>query len=218
VNTPSTPPRRIALRRIAIGLAGVAAVAAGFVGWAVRRPAVVLASSRCPGGSTVNVKLLVTYATRAGSTAEVAQAIGERMCSQGFDAELRPVAAVGSLDGYQAVVLGSAVRYGAWLPEMLKFVEAQRTALVALPVAVFTTHIQALDDSQASSTARTGYSQALHKALTPRDEAWFAGKVDPATLSFIERMAVKLVKSPLGDLRDWARIRAWADGLGAKLQ
>lgn len=165
----------------------------------------------------MNRKLLVTYATRAGSTGEVAQAIAERLCSQGFDAEVRPVAAVGSLDGFQAVVLGSAVRYGAWLPEMLKFVEAQRRALEVLPVAVFTVHMQALDDSEASGKTRRTYSQAASQAVTPRDEAWFAGKVDPATLSFFERWAVRLVKSPVGDLRDWPRIRAWADGLGAKL-
>lgn len=166
----------------------------------------------------MNGKLLVVYATRAGSTAEVAQAIAERLCAQGFDAEVRPVAAVHGLDGLQAVVLGSAVRYGAWLPEMLKFVEAQRAALAALPVAVFTLHMQALDDSQASARARRSHSQAVQHALQPRDEAWSAGKVDPGTLSFFERLAVKLVRSPVGDRRDWPRIRAWADGLGASLQ
>ncbi len=165
----------------------------------------------------MNRKVLVTYASRAGSTGEVAQAIAERLCAQGWDAEVRPVAAVGSLDGFQAVVLGSAIRYGAWLPEMLEFVQAQRAALSALPVAVFTTHMQALDDSDASRSTRSGYSQAVRALLAPRDEAFFAGKVDPATLSFFERMAVKLVKSPVGDKRDGARIRAWADGLGAKL-
>ena len=54
--------------------------------------------------------------------------------------------------------------------------------------------------------------------VNPRDEVFFAAKVDPTTLSFFERMAVKLVKSPVGDKRDWDRIRRWADGLGEKLQ
>lgn len=165
----------------------------------------------------MNRKVLVAYASRAGSTGEVAQAIAERLCAQGFDAQVRPVADVGSLDGFQAVVLGSAIRYGAWLPEMLKFAQAQRAALAVLPVAVFTVHMQALDDSLASRGTRSGYSQAVRALVAPRDEAFFAGKVDPATLSFLERMAVKLVQSPVGDRRDWPRIRAWADGLGAKL-
>lgn len=162
-------------------------------------------------------KVLVAYATRAGSTGEVAQAIAKRLCAQGLDAELQPVDAVASLDGLQAVVLGSAIRYGAWLPEMLKFAQAQRAALTALPVATFTVHMQALDDSEASRSTRSAYGQAVRALVAPRDEAWFAGKVDPATLSFFERLAVKLVKSPVGDRRDWARIHAWADGLGARL-
>jgi len=131
---------------------------------------------------------------------------------------VQPVEAVTRLEGLQAVVLGSAIRYSAWLPEMLSFVDSQRSALAALPVAIFSTHMQALDDSEASRQTRGSYTQAVRALITPRDEAFFAGKVDPATLSFFERIAVKMVKSPVGDERDWARIRAWADGLGARLQ
>ena len=58
-------------------------------------------------------KVLVVYATRAGLTGEVAQVISERLCAMGLAAEVRPVEAVSSLSGFQAVVLGSAVRYGA---------------------------------------------------------------------------------------------------------
>ena len=163
-------------------------------------------------------KALVVYATRAGSTGEVAQVVSERLCAMGFDAEVQPVDFVSSLIGYRAVVLGSAVRYGAWLPEMTKFIEAQRTELARLPLAVFTLHMQALGDDAASRDARAGYTKAARAVVTPRDEAFFAGKVDLATLSFFERMAVKLVKSPVGDKRDWDHIRQWADGLGQKLQ
>ncbi len=163
-------------------------------------------------------KALVAYATRAGSTGEVAQAISERLCAMGFDAEVQPVDSVRSLSGYQAVVLGSAVRYGAWLPEMTKFIESQRSTLARLPSAFFTLHMQALGDDDASRAARAGYTKSVRAVVSPRDEVFFAGKVDPSTPSFFERMAVKLVKSPVGDKRDWDRIRRWADGLAGKLQ
>jgi menaquinone-dependent protoporphyrinogen oxidase len=215
---PIEASRRTALRRIAAVVAGTVAVAAGFVAWAVHRPAVFLAQGRCSGGATVKKKTLVAYATRSGSTGEVAKVISERLCALGFDAEVQPVESVSSLSGYQAVVLGSAVRYGAWLPEMTKFIESQRSALAPLPLAVFTLHMQALGDDAASQAARAGYTQAVRAVLSPRDEVFFAGKVDPSTLSFFERMAVKLVKSPVGDKRDWDRIRRWADGLGESLQ
>ena len=110
---PIEAPRRTALRRIAAGLAGTVAVAAGFVAWAVYRPDVLLAKGRCYEGAPVKKKALVVYATRAGSTGEVAQVISERLCAMGFDAEVQHVDSVSSISGYQAVVLGSAVRYGA---------------------------------------------------------------------------------------------------------
>ena len=215
---PSRSTRRTALRRIAAGLAGTVAVAAGFVAWAVHRPAVLLAQGRCSGGASVKKKALVVYATRAGSTGEVARLISERLCAMGFDAEVQPVESVSSLSGFQAVVLGSAVRYDVWLPEMTKFIDSQRSALAQLPLAIFTLHMQALGDDAASQTARAGYTKAVRAVVNPRDEVFFAGKVDPTTLSFFERMAVKLVKSPIGDKRDWDRIRRWADGLSEKLQ
>ena len=214
---PIEAPRRTALRRIAAGLAGTVAVAAGFVAWAVYRPDVLLAKGRCYGGAPVKKKALVVYATRAGSTGEVAQVISERLCAMGFDAEVQHVDSVSSISGYQAVVLGSAVRYGAWLPEMTKFIAFQRSALSQLPLAIFTLHMQALGDDTASQTARVGYTKTVRAMVNPRDEVFFAGKVDPTTLSFFERMAVKLVKSPVGDKRDWNRIRRWADGLSETL-
>jgi menaquinone-dependent protoporphyrinogen oxidase len=211
-------PRRRTLRRIAIGVAGFAALGAGFVTWGRWRPAPRLARSECSaGGSMAKSKVLVAYATRAGSTGEVAQAIASAMCAQGLDAEVRPLEDGVRFDAYQAVVLGSPVRYGAWLPEMVKAIEAQRAALAKLPLAIFTLHMQGLDDSPASAEIRKKYSQPVHALVTPKAEAFFAGKVDPATLSFFERLAVKMVKSPVGDKRDWGAIQHWAGQLSRLL-
>jgi menaquinone-dependent protoporphyrinogen oxidase len=130
---------------------------------------------------------------------------------------VQPVTRLTGLDDVQAIVLGSAIRYGAWLPEMTRFIESQGTTLRSLPLAIFTVHMQALDDSAASREARSRYTQPLHQLLRPRVEAFFAGRIDPARLSFFERLAVKMVKSPVGDRRDWDRIRDWADSLAVQL-
>jgi menaquinone-dependent protoporphyrinogen oxidase len=211
------PSRRSALRQISVRVAAVAALGAGLLAWATRRPEVTPVRSQCAGGQAVNKKVLVAYATRAGSTAEVAQAISERLCAQGCNAEVRPLDAVTRLADYDAVVLGSAVRYGAWLPEMLKFVEQQRTVLARLPVAIYTLHMQALDDTPESRSQREKYTEAVRKLVSAREQAYFAGKIDPAMLSWFERLAVKMVRSPEGDRRDWEQIRRWADGLAATL-
>lgn len=88
-------------------------------------------------------KILIAYATRTGSTAEVADAIARRLCAADLSAEARPVGEVTSLDGYSAAILGSAVRYGSWLSEMTDFVSVHHDALSEMPVAFFTMHMLA---------------------------------------------------------------------------
>jgi menaquinone-dependent protoporphyrinogen oxidase len=162
-------------------------------------------------------KILVAYATRTGSTGEVADAIARRLCEAGLSAEVRPVAEVASLEGYSGAILGSAVRYSAWLPEMTDFLVTNRGALAAMPVAFFTMHMLALGDDPAAVVERTNYTAQALQQVTPVAEAFFAGKIDPSRLSFVDRLAVRLVKSPVGDRRDWTVIGDWADGLAPRL-
>lgn len=204
-------------RRKLLGvLAGLAAAAAGMRA-ATSRPAPELITSACEGDDPMTRKILVAYATRTGSTSEVAERIARRLCEAGLSAEARPVGDVTSLDGYSGAVLGSAVRYSAWLPEMTDFMSAHRDALSAIPVAFFTMHMLALGDDPAAVAERATYTATARDLVTPTDEVFFEGMIDPARLSFFDRMAVRLVKSPVGDRRDWARIAAWADALAPRL-
>jgi menaquinone-dependent protoporphyrinogen oxidase len=214
---PNANSRRPALRRIATVLLTLTAIGGGLFTWGSHRPIARLASSACKGSKDVQKRILITYASRAGSTGEIAKSISEAFCSQGFDAQVLPVSSVTSLDGYHAVVLGSAVRCGAWLPEMNSFIDSHKVNLSRIPVALFTTHMQALNDTEQSRTQRANYSKLARETLKPRTEAFFAGKIDPATLSFFERMAVKMVKSEIGDKRDWLAIRRWAQETSALL-
>jgi menaquinone-dependent protoporphyrinogen oxidase len=198
------------------GLAAIAAAGAGTLA-ATQRPVPTLITSACEGDPQMSRKILVAYATRTGSTAEVADAIARRLCEAGLSAEVRPVAEVSSLEGYSAIVLGSAVRYSAWLPEMTDFLAANRGALAVMPVAFFTMHMLALGDDPAAAAERAKYTAAARQIVPPVDAAFFAGKIDTACLSLIDRLAVKLVKSPVGDRRDWPLIENWADGLAQRL-
>jgi menaquinone-dependent protoporphyrinogen oxidase len=63
-------------------------------------------------------------------------------------------------------------------------------------------------------------ADALHAAITPLQPVAsivFAGKLDPAKLSFVQRKMTEFVKSPVGDFRDWNAISAWAKELPAKI-
>ena len=86
-------------------------------------------------------RVLVTYATRTRSTAEVAKAISEVLTTRGFAVDVKPVKEKPSLDGYHGVILGSAIRMGAWLPEMIKFIRDNQAKLNEVPTAIFTVHM-----------------------------------------------------------------------------
>jgi len=155
-------------------------------------------------------KVLVAYASRCGSTAEVAQAVGEELTKRGYAVDVRQAKQVTSLDGYDAVVVGSAVRYSQVLSEAVKFVEQNQSALNKLPVACFAVYLMNMAEDEASRKARLAYLDPLRKLVTPKAEAFFPGVGNLQKVALFERLIAKAVKSPEGDFRDWSKIRAWA--------
>jgi menaquinone-dependent protoporphyrinogen oxidase len=161
-------------------------------------------------------KVLVAYASRYGSTAEVAQAIGQELCSRGQAADVRNVEDVADLSVYDAVIIGSAIRMGRWLPAASRFVEEQQAKLRSMPTAFFTVHMLATDDSVESQQQRAAYTASERGLVPPALEAFFAGKIDPKQLNFVERMMFKATGSPGGDLRNWQAIRSWAGAVAVQ--
>jgi menaquinone-dependent protoporphyrinogen oxidase len=159
--------------------------------------------------------ILITYATKCGSTAEIARAISESLCEKGMSVDVRPMKSVSDLNGYRAVVIGSAIRMGKWLPEALEFVARHQNRLAQMPTAAFTVHMLNTDDTPESRSAREGYVAPLHQLLSPGAEAFFAGKIDLACMSLFDRLISKAMKATDQDLRDWDKIRSWADSLTA---
>ena len=160
-------------------------------------------------------KVLVAYASRCGSTAEVGQAIADRLCQRGAMVDVRAVEEVQDVAAYDAVVLGSAIRMGKWLPAAVQFVERDAATLQARQSAFYTVHMLNADDSEASRQARATYVEAVHAVMTPQYEAFFTGKMDMSKLSFVDRMVAKMVKSKDEDRRDWPAIRAWGQQIFA---
>lgn len=161
-------------------------------------------------------KILITYATRAGSTVEIAAIIGETLSKHGFAVDVKPVSENPSLDGYQAVLMGSAIRMGSWLPEAVDFVRKNQSALNQLPTSIFTLHMLNSGDDETSRAARQAYIAPVRELLPSVNEVFFRGKLDYKTLSFFDRLIAKAVETPdnpPGDFRDWDKIRDWSQSI-----
>ena len=71
-------------------------------------------------------KYLVTYATKLGSTNEIARVIGETISQKGIMVDVTPIQNVTTISNYAKIIIGSAVRMGSWLPEAMNFVKKQQ--------------------------------------------------------------------------------------------
>ena len=162
----------------------------------------------------MNNRILVTFAGRTGSTADMATTIDEVLTSRRYSVDLKPVREKPSVEGYRAVIMGSAVRMGGWLPEILQFIKTNQKTLNQMPTAIFTVHMFNLGTDNVSRTARKAYTVPVWKMLTPVHEAFFAGKMDPEKLSLGDRVLSRMVAGnegqKVGDFRDWDQIRSWA--------
>ncbi|HPD57000.1 MAG TPA: flavodoxin domain-containing protein [Smithellaceae bacterium] len=164
-------------------------------------------------------KILVVYATRAGSTIEVAQAIGKKLAAGGALVDVKPVKKAVNVKDYQAVVLGSAIRRGAVLPEIMDFVKTNKEDLKDIPVACFIVCMILREDNEQNRAKAASYIKPLQDELSFVDVGLFTGKLDYAKINFIDAFIIKyFIGTPEGDLRDWRKINDWAENLGAELK
>lgn len=166
----------------------------------------------------MNEKILVTYASRTGSTAGVAEAIGKTLSEHGWLVDVLPMKKVSDLSTYNAVVAGSAVQAQRWLPEALEFIQAHRAELKSKPFAAFqvcmTLAMKKGDYRQQVSM----WMDPVCALVQPVSKGLFAGVLDTRQVRSVgDRIKFKL--SVLmgvwdeGDHRDWKAIRSWAESL-----
>jgi menaquinone-dependent protoporphyrinogen oxidase len=166
----------------------------------------------------MSASILVAYATKQGSTQEVAEAIAAALREDGTAVDCRPLKEVKTLEGYAAVVVGAPLYMFRWHKDAKIFLSRHRQALMARPVAVFAMG-PLKDEAKDWQDVRAQLDKELLKFpwLAPVAAEVFGGKHDPAKLSFPYNLIPALKQMPASDIRDWTAIRAWAIGLTAKL-
>ncbi len=155
--------------------------------------------------------VLVAYASKHGSTQEVAERVASTMRSAGLGVDVMPAGEVGRLREYDTVVLGGALYTGRLHKDARRFLARHRDELSERTVAVFALGPRSNEPADvAGSRAQLDRSLKQTPEVQPASVAIFGGVVDPAKLGFpFNRMAYS-------DARDWTAIEAWAGELAAR--
>ncbi|KKG16074.1 flavodoxin [Methanosarcina sp. 2.H.T.1A.6] len=172
----------------------------------------------------MQTKVLVAYASKYGSTQEVAEAIAATLRESDLAVDLEPMKEVKTLNEYTAVVLGAPIYMLHWHKEAKSFLSRHREALTKVPVAIFALgpfH----NEEEEWKEVRAQLDEELAKFpwLRPIAIEIFGGKFDPEKLRFPDNLIAKLPASPLrnmpaSDARDWVAIRDWASNLATQFQ
>jgi len=155
------------------------------------------------------MKVLVAAASRHESTREIAQAIAAGLVERGIESVAVPIEQVTTLDGFDAVVLGSAVYMGRWLGEARRFAQIHASALCRLPVWLFSSGPVGPADHPVppGTPADVPVITRLTQATGHRT---FPGRLDMKRLHFSERSLARTIHAPEGDSRDWNAIADFA--------
>jgi menaquinone-dependent protoporphyrinogen IX oxidase len=188
-------------------------------------------------------RILIAYATMAGSTAEVAEVVAEELRQGGFEMHVKPLGAVRSLDGYDAVVVGGPMILG-WHRAARRFLHRHKHAFETIPFAVFILAMSLTEVEGASLDGSnlfvdqnllkppkapgrltfkeryatvTNYLRPILKSTHPAKPSSigvFAGRMEYGRLKWWAVIfAMVIVQAQAGDRRDWDAIRAWAGKL-----
>jgi len=164
-------------------------------------------------------RVLVAYASKYGSTAEIAERIGQTLRQAGLEVDVAEITPTLNPMPYAAVIVGSAIYTGVWLKPAVEFLQGYSEALSKRPVWIFSSGPTGEGDPM---TLLKGWrvpegQRHLVERLQPRDVAVFHGHINLDKLNLAEKMMITVIKAPTGDFRNWQAIEAWAGGIAGAL-
>lgn len=161
--------------------------------------------------------VLVAYASKRGSTAEIAETIAATLRREGLGVCLERCEDVESLDPYDAIVIGSAVYMKRWRGDARHFLKKHRKALRQKPFWAFSSGPVGDPANDNPEWAEPPKVAAKVEELGGREHVIFGGRLPAEPKNFMEKAMLEGTPHEFRDRRDWAEIRSWAHQVASAL-
>lgn len=159
------------------------------------------------------MRILVTWGSRRGGTAEIAKILAEALRHDGHDVTVSTADRIRDLATYDAAIVGGALYANRWHPVARRFVARHAVQLRTMPTWLFSSG--PLDDSASQRTIRpTRQVQALINRIGALGHITFGGRLAPDATGLV---AAAMAKQHAGDWRDPDAVRRWADDISRAL-
>jgi menaquinone-dependent protoporphyrinogen oxidase len=173
-----------------------------------------------PGGffdlrkeETMTPNVLVAYASKHGTTREVAESIAGTLREfSRLAVQIEDAALVHDISRYDLVVVGGGLYMGKWHADARHLLQRHRHELAGKRLAVFAMGPDSLEESKvAESRKQLERALAATPELEPIAVVIFGGALTPETWRF------PFNRLPAFDARDWDAVHGWAEEIAAKL-
>jgi menaquinone-dependent protoporphyrinogen oxidase len=165
------------------------------------------------------VKVLIAYASKYGSTKEIAEKVGAVIKGEGLDVDILSADKVTDISGYKDIIIGVAMYMGGWRKEARNFITRYEKELAQKRLWVFSSGPSGQGDPSRllkGVIVPAGVKIILDR-IKPQDIVVFHGNLDPVKMKGLEKWIVKRVGGGIGDFRDWNMITGWATKTAAAL-
>ncbi len=161
-------------------------------------------------------KVLIAFASKSGSTKEVAESIAERIQTETVEVDVKNIDSIPNVSEYDMVVVGAPINGMKWRQDAVDFVGIHQSDLMYKRTAYFSLSYTAVLGRKMWRKQISKAFDNVSKQVPPIKTGTFAGKVDgemPAVVRFIFGMP----KDTPHDQRDWDLISTWAEDLSHEI-